>query len=27
MFRRRIVTRAIADMPSHAGEREIIARN
>ena len=27
MFRRRAVARDMADMPSHAGEREIIARN
>ncbi len=27
IFRRRVVTRDIADMPSHAGEREIIARD
>lgn len=27
MFRRRIVTRVMNDMPSHAGEREIIARD
>ena len=27
IFRRRVVTRNVADMPSHAGEREIIARN
>jgi hypothetical protein len=27
MFRKRIVTRDTADMPSHAGEREIIARD
>jgi hypothetical protein len=27
MFRRRVVSRAMADMPSHIGEREIIARD
>lgn len=27
IFRRRLVTRDLTDMPSHAGEREIIARN